>query len=176
MQGYNCQAAVDGESQIIVAADITQETNDKKQAALMLEQVIANSGAAPKNVLMDSGYFSEENMGKLDNPGMEVFMPPDRQQAGVSRELFYRLMSRVRAAALKALEAKLPGPKTVSQPSEKELLKIRERLERQEQELAKLRKALTYEKLVVKTAQRIIRRNAWGPFPGSDAKKKDMRP
>ena len=96
-------------------------------------------------------------------------------QAGVSRELFYRLMSRVRAAALKALEAKQPGPKTVSQPSEKELLKMRERLERQEQELAGLRKALTYEKLVVKTAQRIIRRNAWGPFPGPDAKKKDTR-
>ena len=52
------------------------------------------------------------------------------------------------------------------------MLKMRERLERQEQELAKLRKALTYEKLVVKTAQRIIRRNTWGPFPGSDAKKK----
>ena len=98
------------------------------------------------------------------------------QQAGVSRELFYRLMSRVRAAALKSLEAKQPGPKTVSQPSEKELLKMRERLERQERELAKLRKALTYEKLVVKTAQRIIRRNAWGPFPGPDAKKNGMRP
>ena len=98
------------------------------------------------------------------------------QEAGVSRELFYRLMNRVRAAALKALEAKQPGPKTVSQPSEKELLKMRERLERQERDLAKLRKALTYEKLVVKTSQRIIRRNAWGPFPGPDAKKKDMRP
>ena len=98
------------------------------------------------------------------------------RQAGVSRELFYRLMSRVRAAALKALEAGQPGPKAVSQPSEKELLKIRERLERQERELAKLRKELTYEKLVVKTAQRIIRRNAWGVLPGADAKKKDMRP
>ena len=82
LQGYNCQAAVDGKSQIIVAADITQETNDKKQAAPMLAQVIENTGAAPKNVLMDSGYFSEENMGKLDNPGMEVFMPPDRKEHG----------------------------------------------------------------------------------------------
>ena len=82
VQGYNCQAAVDGESQIIVAADITQETNDKKQAAPMLEQVIANVGAAPKNVLMDSGYFSEENMGKLDKLDIDVFMPPDRKEHG----------------------------------------------------------------------------------------------
>lgn len=98
------------------------------------------------------------------------------QQAGVSRELFYRWMKLVRAVALKVLEAKLPGPKATSENPEKELSKARERLERQEQELAKLRKALTYEKLVVKTAQRIIRRNAWGPFPGSDTKKKDTRP
>ena len=97
-------------------------------------------------------------------------------QAGVSRELFYRMMGRVRAAALKALEAKQPGPKTASQPSEKQLLKMREQLARQGAELAKLRKELTYKELVVKTAQRIIRRNAWGPFPEADVKKKDMPP
>jgi transposase len=82
MQAYNCQAAVDEKSQIIIAAHITQETNDKKQAAPMVEQIIANTGAVPKNVLMDCGYFSEENMGKLDKPGMEVFMPPDRKEYG----------------------------------------------------------------------------------------------
>lgn len=97
------------------------------------------------------------------------------RQAGVSRELFYRWMKLVRTSALKVLEAKLPGPKAASKTPEKDLAKARERLERQEQELAKLRKELTYEKLVVKTAQRIIRRNAWGPFPWSDAKKKDTR-
>lgn len=97
------------------------------------------------------------------------------QQAGVSRELFYRWMKLVQAAALKVLEAKLPGPKVASGNPEKELSRARARLERQEQELAKLRKALTYEKLVVKTAQRIIRRNAWGPFPEPDAKKNGTR-
>lgn len=97
------------------------------------------------------------------------------QQAGVSRELFYRWMGLVRVAALKVLEAKLPGPKIVSQSPEKELLKIREQLSRQEKELGKLRKERNYLKLVVKTAQRIIRRQAWGPFPKADVKKKDMR-
>jgi len=82
VQGYNCQAAVDGESQVIVAADITQETNDKKQAAPMLEQVLANVGVAPKNALMDSGYFSEENIGKLEKLNTDVFMPPDRKEHG----------------------------------------------------------------------------------------------
>lgn len=98
------------------------------------------------------------------------------RQAGVSRELFYRWMKLVRAAALKALEAKLPGPKAASENPEKDLARARERLERQENALAKLRKELAYEKLVAKTAQRIIRRNAWGPFPKSASKKNGTRP
>ena len=98
------------------------------------------------------------------------------RQAGVSRELFYRWMKLVRAAALKVLEAKLPGPKAALGNPEKELAKARARLERRERELAELRKALTYEKLVVKTAQRIIKRNAWGPFPKADVKKNGTRP
>jgi transposase-like protein len=98
------------------------------------------------------------------------------QQAGVSRELFYRWMKLVREAALRVLEAKLPGPKVISQFPEKQLHKLQEQLKRQGKELAKLRKERDYLKLVVKTAQRIIRRNAWGPFPKADVKKNDMRP
>jgi transposase-like protein len=97
-------------------------------------------------------------------------------QAGVSRELFYRWMRLVREAALRVLEAKLPGPKALSPFPEKQLQKLQEQVQRQGQELAKLRKERNYLKLVVKTAQRIIRRNAWGPFPKADDKKKDMHP
>jgi transposase len=82
IQGYNCQAAVDDKEQIIVAADVTQQTNDKKQAEPMLEQVIINTGAAPKKASMDSGYFSKENVIKAEKIGTEVFMPPDRQEHG----------------------------------------------------------------------------------------------
>lgn len=97
-------------------------------------------------------------------------------QAGVSWELFYRWMRLVRAAALRVLEAKLPGPKALSPSPEKQLRRLQEQVQRQGQELAKLRKERNYLQLVAQTAQRIIRRNAWGPFPGADAKKKDMRP
>jgi hypothetical protein len=48
----------------------------------LLEQIAANTGDAPKNILMDCGYFSEENMGKLGNLDTEVFMPPDRKEYG----------------------------------------------------------------------------------------------
>ncbi|MFH1620412.1 MAG: IS1182 family transposase [bacterium] len=79
VQGYNCQAAVDEKSQIIVAADVTQESNDKQQARPMMEQVELNAGTAPKKALMDAGYFSKENIEKLK---METFIPPDRMKHG----------------------------------------------------------------------------------------------
>ncbi|MBH0203876.1 MAG: transposase, partial [Nitrospira sp.] len=41
VQGYNCQAAVDARAQIIVAADVTDEANDKQQAQPMLTQIVA---------------------------------------------------------------------------------------------------------------------------------------
>ena len=82
LQGYNCQAAVDSETQVIVAADVTQESNDKKQAVPMLEQAITNTGSVPENSSMDAGYFSESNVEGVSGLGSEPFIPPDRQKHG----------------------------------------------------------------------------------------------
>lgn len=82
LQGYNCQAAVDGKSQIIVAADVTQEPNDKQQARPMLEQVVLNAGAAPKKALMDAGYFTDENVATIEGLKTEMFVPPNRMEHG----------------------------------------------------------------------------------------------
>lgn len=79
LQGYNCQAAVGWKSQIILAADVTQDSNDKQQAVPMVEQVIANADAAPKNALMDAGYFSKGNIQRLK---VNAFIPPDRRKHG----------------------------------------------------------------------------------------------
>ena len=82
VQGYNCQAAVDATAQIIVAADVTQETNDKRQAQPMLAQVIANTKHVPQTVSLDAGYFSEDNVQALESLGTETLIPPDRQTHG----------------------------------------------------------------------------------------------
>lgn len=98
------------------------------------------------------------------------------EQAGVSRELFYRWMRAVREAGLKALEAKVPGPKRIpEEKAPKEAQKLQERVERLEKELAGLRKERDYQKLVAETAQRIIRRNAWETPQAPKAKKKSTR-
>jgi transposase len=82
MQGYNCQAAVDDKAQIIVAADVTQHTNDSRQADPMLRQVAANAGKMPRKATMDAGYFSAENVDTLQGMGVEVFIPPERRKHG----------------------------------------------------------------------------------------------
>ena len=63
VQGYNAQAAVDSQAQVIVAAEITQQTNDKQQLVPMIKLVVANTGSKPIAVSADTGYWSEANVG-----------------------------------------------------------------------------------------------------------------
>lgn len=79
VQGYNCQAAVDATAQIIVAADVTDEANDKQQAQPMLTQILVNTEQVPRTVSMDAGYFSEANVMVLTALGCRPLIPPDRQ-------------------------------------------------------------------------------------------------
>jgi hypothetical protein len=41
-QSYNCQVAVDSQAQVIVAAQVTQQANDKQQVKPLVEQMKAN--------------------------------------------------------------------------------------------------------------------------------------
>jgi transposase len=77
-QAYNAQAGVDCDSQVIVAADVTQQANDKQQLVPMLEQIEDNMGEIPDRVLADPGYFSEENVESVVRGFMEPFVPRDR--------------------------------------------------------------------------------------------------
>jgi transposase len=82
VQAYNAQAAVDGTAQIIVAADVTQQANDKRQLVPMLRQVQANVGAAPAVASADSGYFSEAAVTDPALAGIDLHVAPDRQKHG----------------------------------------------------------------------------------------------
>lgn len=79
-QAYNAQAGVDCDSQVIVTADVTQQTNDKQQLVPMLEQVEENLGEIPDRVLADPGYFSEENVESVVRGFVEPFIPRDRSK------------------------------------------------------------------------------------------------
>jgi len=82
VQAYNAQAVVDSQSQVIVAAEVTQEANDKKQFVPMVEQVKVVTGSQPQQVTADSGYFSEANVMDPRLEGIDLLVAPDRQKHG----------------------------------------------------------------------------------------------
>lgn len=82
MQGYNAQAAVDGANQVILSCEVTQDANDKRMAVPMVEMTIAQVGAKPKTVLLDSGFFSEENADAIEKMGINALIPPDKERCG----------------------------------------------------------------------------------------------
>ncbi len=83
-QCYNAQVAVDSHAQIIVAAEVTQQANDKQQLAAMFERVRENTGQLPQNGSADAGYFSEKQLTDERVAEMNLYVPPDRQKHGAS--------------------------------------------------------------------------------------------
>jgi transposase len=82
-QAYNCQAAVDETSQIIVATHVTQQTNDKQQVEPMVEAIKANTGGSkPKKLSADTGYFSESNVGYLEGEAIDGYVATGRHKHG----------------------------------------------------------------------------------------------
>ena len=86
IQAYNAQAAVDGQAQVIVAADITQAANDSRQLVPMIEQVAANMGRKPAAISADAGYWSEDNVTDEHAAGIDLHIATGRQKHGEAIE------------------------------------------------------------------------------------------
>lgn len=82
LQAYNCQAVVDSQHQVIVAARATNQASDKQQAVAMIEEVIANVGAVPREVSADAGYYSAQAVADLQNLGADPFIAPEKTRHG----------------------------------------------------------------------------------------------
>ena len=65
IQGYNCQAVVDCAHQVIVAARATNRPSDKGQAVGMIQETVFNTGAVPREVSADAGYYSAQTVDDL---------------------------------------------------------------------------------------------------------------
>jgi transposase len=82
-QSYNCQAAVDEKSQIIVATNVTQQTNDKQQVEPMVEAIKENTeGKMPQKLSADTGYFSESNIEYLEGEEIDSYVATGRAKHG----------------------------------------------------------------------------------------------
>ena len=82
LQAYNCQAVVDHDHQVIVAAQATNQASDKQQAVVMIEEAIANLGAVPKEVSADAGYYSAQAVADLQALGTDPFIAPEKTRHG----------------------------------------------------------------------------------------------
>jgi transposase len=85
-QAYNAQAAVDSTAQIIVAAAVTQEANDKQQLQPMLQKVKENCGRLPEKASADAGYFNTAHLTDGTLSTVDLYVPPDRQKHGAAPE------------------------------------------------------------------------------------------
>jgi hypothetical protein len=84
VQAYNCQAAVDADHQIIVAADLTQKQTDWHMLEPLLAQVKRNCGAQAREVSADVGYCSEENLQVLRKRHIRGYVATGRQKHGTT--------------------------------------------------------------------------------------------
>jgi transposase len=82
VQGYNAQAAVDAEHQIIVATGIGNSGSDQDQLAPMIDAVIANTGRVPRETSADAGYCSEANLAAAAARGTRAYIATGRQRHG----------------------------------------------------------------------------------------------
>jgi transposase len=113
-QSYNCQAAVDCESMLVVATDLAQVATDKQQVAPMLEVLarLPDTLGSVKQLLADNGYFSAANVATCVAAEIEPLLaagrdphhphwedrftepPPLAEPAGVVDRMKHRLRTR----------------------------------------------------------------------------------
>jgi len=100
VQGYNAQLAVDGHAQVVIAAEITQDSNDRKQILPMAAAVNAALGQSPEVLLADADYWDTVSLEDPALAGMTVLISPDgRGGMGGSRlRADHPLASRMREA------------------------------------------------------------------------------
>jgi transposase len=80
-QCYNAQAAVAAGSLLVVAADVVQAPNDKRQLAPMLDKLAAlpEDLGQPETLLADTGYFSAANVETCQTAGIAPLIALGRE-------------------------------------------------------------------------------------------------
>jgi len=86
-QCYNGQIAVEGESRLIVVAEVTQNAADNECLVPLTEAAEAHGGKKPERVLADAGYRSEESFRKLAEKKITAYVALGREGKGNNKIL-----------------------------------------------------------------------------------------
>ncbi len=83
-QCYNGQAIVDDSFQVIVAAGLSQNTNDMEEVEPILDILEENLGGIPHHtaITTDAGYFSETNVMLFEDALLNPFMATQQMKHG----------------------------------------------------------------------------------------------
>jgi len=81
VQSYNAQASVDGETMLIVAGHVSQKANDKQEVEPALDELakLPEELGKVERAGLDTGYFSADNVDKLNQQNIEPFIANGRQ-------------------------------------------------------------------------------------------------
>lgn len=77
--GYNVQSVVDDEHGLIVQAEATVAVNDRNQFACQIDQANALMEKPCKTACADAGYADTDELEKIDQQGITVIVPSQRQ-------------------------------------------------------------------------------------------------
>ncbi|MCB8878532.1 transposase, partial [Acidisoma silvae] len=78
IQGYNAQAAVDADAQIILSHRLSNNASDQDALIPLLDSIKANTGAMPDELSADSGFCSEANLAGLIARGVRGYVASGR--------------------------------------------------------------------------------------------------
>ena len=78
---YNVQACVDQDSQVIIAASVTNEPNDDEQLVPILDQAKENTNGSIDIVTADAGYGNASNLQALESYDIDAYIPDDTYQS-----------------------------------------------------------------------------------------------
>ena len=87
IQAYNCHAAVDSDSQVILLAQVSQTAADQGQLLPLVEQVTLEQKQTPKVVSADAGYWKESDIELLEANDIEPLVAPKRVKHSEWRQM-----------------------------------------------------------------------------------------
>lgn len=81
LQAYNAQLIVDEAHQVILAHGVSNQPPDQQYLVPMLQRMLGMNTQPPTALLADSGYFSADNVQKLQQAKVEPYIAVARESA-----------------------------------------------------------------------------------------------
>lgn len=85
LQAYNAQAAVDADSQVIVAQHVTTHGNDMHEMVPILNDIAKRNGRQAKELSADAGYSSEHNLKELNRRRIRGYVASRWQKDNIAK-------------------------------------------------------------------------------------------